>query len=131
MAPFLPVPLPFFQEEKLQKTGPEGLPLTVDSAREDPRSGAGNARTWFSAVPAYSNDIDVDDDDDDDSWCCCEPLNNTERILGWLTCFLGGLILSAASLGACFFLSVLSVPVFVFLLRYTYVCNDNRRIPMH
>lgn len=100
MAPFLPIPLPFFQEEKLQKTGPERLPLTVDAGREDHRPSARSARTWFPTVPAYSDDMDVDDDDDDDGWCCCEPLNSTERILGWLTCFLGGLILSAASLGS-------------------------------
>lgn len=130
MAPFLPIPLPFFQEEKLQKAGPERLPLTVDAGREDRRPSARNARTWFPTVPAYSDDMDVDDDEDDDGWCCCEPLNSTERILGWLTCFLGGLILSAASLGASPFSVSYLRPAFVFSLRGAYICSNCRRIPM-
>lgn len=78
------------------------MPPPVGASREDRSYGVRSATTWFTAVPAFSDDIDLDDDDDADSWCCCEPLNNTERLLGWLTCFLGGLILSAISMGKLF-----------------------------
>lgn len=71
-----------------------------DAPSDDRRASARNAMTWFPTVSTFSGDVDLDDDDDDaDTWCCCEPLNNTERILGWLTCFLGGLVLSAISMG--------------------------------
>lgn len=99
MASFLPISRPFLPEEKVRKPGHERMPVPISARHEDRRPSARSAATWFSTVPAFSDEIDQDDDDDADTWCCCEPLNNTERILGWLTCFLGGLILSGLSMG--------------------------------
>lgn len=43
---------------------------------------------------------DIDDEEEEELFCgCFEPLSPSERILGWLTCFLGNLVLSAVSLG--------------------------------
>ncbi|OEH77259.1 hypothetical protein cyc_01343 [Cyclospora cayetanensis] len=100
MASFLPISRPFLPDEKLQRPGSEQLQPSGGPIRENGRTNARSAGSWFSSVPAFADDIDIDDDDDSDTWCCCEPLNNTERILGWLTCFLGGLVLSAVSMGS-------------------------------
>lgn len=100
MASFLPISRPFLPEEKLQKSTAEQLTQIVGAPREGRNHSARRAATWFAAAPTFSDDIDLDDDDDADTWCCCEPLNSTEKLLGWLTCFLGGLILSAISMGS-------------------------------
>lgn len=44
---------------------------------------------------------DMDDDEEEEGFFCgCfEPLSTSERLLGWLTCFLGSLVLSAVSIG--------------------------------
>lgn len=99
MASFLPISRPFLPEEQLQKLGTERI---SQSASCDRRMEARNAARWFPTLPSFSDEMDIEDDDDDDGdgWCCCEPLNSTERFLGWLTCFLGGLILSAISMGS-------------------------------
>lgn len=97
MQSLLPISRFVLPEEKLKNPEPE---RPKGTPRENPNRSARSAASWFSTAPAFSDDIDVDDDDDADTWCCCEPLNNTERILGWLTCFLGGLILSAISMGS-------------------------------
>ncbi|CDJ42351.1 hypothetical protein, conserved [Eimeria tenella] len=99
MSSLLPLsrhPLP---HDRLLKSGLEQLHPPSDAAWEDRRTSARSATSWFTNGPLFADGTDVDDDDED-SWCCCEPLNSTERILGWLTCFLGGLILSAVSMGA-------------------------------
>lgn len=100
MASFLPISRPLLPEEKVQKPGNERGTALIGAPREVRTPNTRSTATWLSTVPAFSDDIDLDDDDDADTWCCCEPLNNTERILGWLTCLLGGLILSGLSMGS-------------------------------
>lgn len=94
----LPLTRPSLPQDSLLQSSSESLHPPADAAWGDRRAGARSASSWFSRR-GLPNNIDVDDDDESDTWCCCEPLNNTERILGWLTCFLGGLILSAVSMG--------------------------------
>ncbi|CDJ58392.1 hypothetical protein, conserved [Eimeria maxima] len=95
----LPLTRPSLPQDSLLQSSSESLHPPADAAWGDRRAGARSASSWFSRR-GLPNNIDVDDDDESDTWCCCEPLNNTERILGWLTCFLGGLILSAVSMGS-------------------------------
>lgn len=99
MASLLPLSRPPLPQDKLLKSSSERLHPPADAAWGERRAGARSASAWFPRGPLFSSDTDIDEDDDSESWCCCEPLNNTERILGWLTCFLGGLILSAVSMG--------------------------------
>ncbi|CBZ52347.1 SFT2 domain containing 1, related [Neospora caninum Liverpool] len=42
-----------------------------------------------------------DDLEEEEEWCCCfPPLTLTERLLGWLTCFIGCLVISSLALGS-------------------------------
>nr|PIL99595.1 SFT2 family protein [Toxoplasma gondii COUG] len=40
------------------------------------------------------------DDLEEEGCCCFPPLTLTERLLGWLTCFAGGLVISSLALGS-------------------------------
>ncbi|PFH34527.1 SFT2 family protein [Besnoitia besnoiti] len=66
-----------------------GRLLFFPRSAPDPSRGAG-----ASAL------VGAEEEDEEEGSCCFPPLTLTERLLGWLTCFLGGLVISSLALGS-------------------------------